>query len=75
MSTGAPVIWARVTTPGSSLARLPRNGTSTVRARSLSSGGASIEIVTTSLARSAAAASAATSNRPGQDQAPEPPLG
>jgi hypothetical protein len=65
MSTGAPVSWARTTTPGSSWARRPRKGTSTARARSLSSGGASIEIDTTSLARSAAAASTATWGRPG----------
>src|ERR1700727_279910 len=51
MSTGAPVTWARVTTPGSSRARRPRKGTSTARARSCSSGGAAVEIDTPSVAR------------------------
>src|SRR5580704_8231614 len=74
MRTGAPVSRASVTMPGISLAWCPRKRTSTARALSLSSGGASIEIVTTSLARSAEAASAATSTRPGHHPVPEPPL-
>ena len=57
---GAPVTWARGTAPGSSPAWRPRKGTWTARAWSLSSGGASIAIVTTSLARNTAAASTAT---------------
>lgn len=56
MSTGAPVSCARPMTPGSSVACRPRKGILIARAWSASSGGASLAIVTTSLARSATAA-------------------
>jgi hypothetical protein len=65
MRTGAPVAWASMTTPGTNLPLPPRKGTSTARVCSSANGGASKQIVTTSLARSKFEACTATCHRPG----------